>query len=194
MLNPYHSGNSGPNNSREFDVWFFVIAAATQLYSTMAWQGTSGFNSSPATPHESRMGQLLGQWREISFALMITLMPVAAYVVMHSPSFAAPASAVQQQLAQIPNPQVQSQMLVPISLAQILPAGLKGITCAIMFCGFLGNLDTYMHSFGSIFIQDIVLPFRKTPFSSRGTHPPTAVVDRGRVGVHLAVQHSVQPD
>ena len=160
MLDPFQTSDTG-----DFGVWYFVIAAFTMIYGTMAWQGTQGFNSAPSSPHEARMGKLLGQWRDMAFGMMITLMPIAAYVMMHDPNFSASAHAVQDRLVTIENKQVQTQMLVPIALAQMLPIGLKGILCAIMFYGFLGNLDTYLHSWGSIFVQDVLLPFRTKPFT-----------------------------
>ena len=36
-----------------------------------------------------------------------------------------------------------------------------------MFAAFISTHDTYLHSWGSIFIQDVVMPFRKTPLSPR---------------------------
>jgi len=34
-----------------------------------------------------------------------------------------------------------------------------------MFYGFVGNLDTYLHSWGSIFVQDVYMPFRTKPLT-----------------------------
>jgi len=45
--------------------------------------------------------------------------------------------------------------------------GLVGLMGAAMFGAFLSTNDTYLHSWGAIFVQDVVLPFRKTPFSPR---------------------------
>jgi len=109
------------------------------------------------------MGKMWGQWRELTFNVMLLLLPIAAFIVMHQPAYHAQAESVQLRLAQIPNEHVRVQMTVPIVLRQILPTGLKGLLCAILFCGFVGNLDMYLHSWGSIFVQDIVLPFRKVP-------------------------------
>ena len=38
---------------------------------------------------------------------------------------------------------------------------------AVMLAAFISTHDTYLHSWGSIFIQDVVLPFRKKPFAPR---------------------------
>ena len=159
MLNPFNAGTAN-----EFDIWYFIIAAITGIYGTMAWQGNQGANAAPASAHEARMGKILGLWREVSFGLVIVIIPITAYILMHHPGFTGQAQAVNDQLATIQNAQVQSQVIVPIALTHILPVGLKGLLCAVMFCGFVGSLDTYLHSWGSIFVQDVVLPFRKTPF------------------------------
>ena len=41
--------------------------------------------------------------------------------------------------------------------------------------------DTYLHSWGSIFVQDVLMPFRKRPFTKRGAHlkDPAPVDPRG---------------
>ncbi len=161
MLNPFEA-----QGTPDFNLWFMVITVLTNIYSTMAWQGNQGFNCAPASAHEGRMGKIWGHWREMSFSVMLLLLPICAYTVLHHPAFSAPAEEIRSGLAQIPNEQVQVQMTVPMALRQILPQGLKGILCAILFCGFVGNLDTYLHSWGSIFVQDVVLPFRKTPLTS----------------------------
>ena len=60
-------------------------------------------------------------------------------------------------------------MTVPMFLKYILPTGLIGIFAAVMFAAMLSTDDTYLHSWGSIFIQDVILPFRKKPFTPK-TH------------------------
>jgi SSS family solute:Na+ symporter len=56
-------------------------------------------------------------------------------------------------------------MRVPVALAHALPVGLKGAFACIMFFAMLACDGSYMHSWGGILIQDIILPFRKRPFS-----------------------------
>ncbi|MEZ6084133.1 MAG: sodium:solute symporter [Phycisphaerae bacterium] len=147
-----------------FDTYFFMIAIFGAFYMTMAWQGTSGYNCSARTPHEARMAKVLGKWREIVQGMLILFMPICAYTFLHHPDFAERASAAQRVIATIDSEQIQKQMTVPITLSAILPKGVMGVLCAVMLAAFISTHDTYLHSWGSIFIQDIVIPFRKKPF------------------------------
>jgi len=88
-------------------------------------------------------------------------MPLAALAIMKLPEFAAQAEAVNQSLKTIPNEYVQGQMRVPLAMAQILPIGIKGLLAATMLFVSFTTHDTYLHSWGSIFIQDVVMPLRR---------------------------------
>ncbi len=43
--------------------------------------------------------------------------------------------------------------------------GLKGALCAVLLLGIFGGDAIALHSWGSLFIQDIILPYRKKPFT-----------------------------
>ena len=60
---------------------------------------------------------------------------------------------------------LQTQMTVPMVLRQILPVGLTGLFFAMMMFLMISTDTTYLHSWGSIFIQDVILPFRKKALS-----------------------------
>ena len=62
---------------------------------------------------------------------------------------------------------LREQMRVPIALAHFLPVGIKGIFGATMFFLACTNDVSYLHSWGSIVAQDVILPFRKTALSPK---------------------------
>ena len=113
------------------------------------------------------MGGVISGWKEFAFALTTMMVPICAYVMMKNPHWLSTATAVNDQLAQIPDAVIRKQMLVPTALSTVLPAGIKGLFCATMLCGFMGNFNTSLHSWSSIFIQDIIMPFRKKPLETK---------------------------
>ena len=161
-MNPFDAASV-----RDFNLWYVLIGMVGAIYGCMSWQGGHAFNASAANPHEAKMGVILGHWRGFTLTVMITLLGVCAYTYMTHPDFAQGAGEVNALVAQIDSPQIQKQMKVPLALAHLLPVGVKGVLCAIMMFAMLAVDGSYLHSWGSIFIQDVVLPFRKKPFTPR---------------------------
>lgn len=160
LLNPYHT-----SNVKDFNLWYFLIGMAGVIYGKMSWQGTQGYNSSAKSAHEAKMGEVMGNFRDIPKWLMLIFVPVIAYTVMHHPSFADKAANVNTVLSSLDSNAIRSQLTVPLVLTQLLFPGMMGAMTAVMLMATIGTHDTYLHSWGAIFIQDVVMPFRNKPFT-----------------------------
>ncbi|MCX6986436.1 MAG: sodium:proline symporter [Lentisphaerae bacterium] len=156
MLNPFDIGKA-----KDFNIWYVLIGLVGGVYNVMAWQGGHAFNSCAKNAHEAKMGAILGTWRNFSKAVMVTLLAVCAITFLKHPDFAVQSAQVQEVLNKISDPQIQNQMRMPIAINYMLPIAIKGMLCSIMLFGLLACDSSYLHSWGSIFIQDIVLPLRK---------------------------------
>ena len=55
---------------------------------------------------------------------------------------------------------IYAQMRVPMAIRHILPVGLLGLFCAVCIFLMISTDTTYLHSWGSILVQDIVVPLR----------------------------------
>ncbi len=159
LLNPFRT-----SQVEDFNFWYFLIGTVGVVYVVMSWQGTQGYNASAKSAHEAKMGAVLSNWRAIPQTLFLLVVPVVAYTVLHHPDFAPQAARVGAMLEVAESETIANQLRVPSVLTTLLPAGLLGAFGAVMLTAFLSTHDTYLHSWGSIFIQDVVMPFRKRPF------------------------------
>lgn len=157
MLNPFDSGKV-----KDFNVWFFAIQVFIAIYARMAAPGGTAGVSCAASPHESRMGMVVGMWKSNAYGLILVMVPVMAYVVLNHPLHAGTADEVRKHLAAIGDPQVREQMTVMTALSVMLPVGIKGLFCAVMFAGFIGSMNSTINSIGAGFIQDVIVPLRRT--------------------------------
>ncbi len=164
MINPFKT-----SQVNDFSIWYFLIGIFGTIYTTRAWQGNSGYNAAAKTPHEAVMSGIIGSWRGFANTLCMLLIPLAAYAVLHLPAFAATAAPINAQIAQISDPMLKSQMTVPLFLANILPVGIMGLFGAIVVACAISCDDTYVHAWGTILIQDVVMPLRNKPLDPK-TH------------------------
>lgn len=95
---------------------------------------------------------------------IVTLLGICALTYLGHPDFAAQASHVGSELAKISDPNTREQMRVPMALSQLLGPGVKGALCVILLMGVFGGDSTHLHSWGGIFVQDVLIPLRKKPF------------------------------
>ena len=162
LLNPFHT-----SQIKDFNVWFYLISVFISIYGYQTWLGGQGFMTSARNPHEQRMGAIIGTFRNAPLNLMKLILPIAAFTVLHSQAYSSQAAAINQVIHHIGNKAIQNEMLVPVTLAHILPVGIMGLlVMVVVFLSFTCH-DTYMHSWGSIFVQDIVMPLRQKPFEPR---------------------------
>lgn len=98
------------------------------------------------------------------------ILPVFAYVIMNSTGWAeqaASATGVLDSISTDLDDTMRKQLTTTVALTRILPVGLIGGFCAVMLAAFISTHDTYLHAWGSIFIQDVYMPFCKKPLSSK---------------------------
>jgi len=160
LINPFHT-----SQLRDFNFWYFLIGTIGVVYVVMSWQGTQGYNASAKSAHEAKMGGVLSNWRGLPHIMFMLIVPIVAYTVLHHPDFGAESAQVDGLLAAAESETIANQLRVPAVLSLLLPTGLLGAFAAVMLTAFISTHDTYLHSWGSIFIQDVVMPFRKKPFT-----------------------------
>ena len=159
LINPYKT-----SEVPDFNFWYFIINVIGVIYVKLSWQGSQGFNSSAKSAHEAKMGEVLGNLRDIPKWLFLVFIPVIAYTILHNADFGSIATGVNTTLTGINDTAIQNQLRIPIVLSKILPVGLMGAFMAVMLMATIGTHNSYMHSWGSIFIQDVIMPFRNKPF------------------------------
>jgi SSS family solute:Na+ symporter len=94
---------------------------------------------------------------------VLLVIAVVAYAVLHNADFAGEAARANAVVAGAGAPMVQSQLRVPVVLGELLPRGLMGAFTAVMLAAALTCKSAYLHSWGSIFVQDIFIPLRGRP-------------------------------
>lgn len=160
LINPYKT-----SQVQDFNFWYFLVGIFGVVYGTMSWQGTQAYNSSAKNAHEAKMASVLTSLRNLPMNMMFLFVPIVAYTVLNHPDYAGVAGQVSTTLSGIDGAAVQSQLKVPLVLTHILPRGLVGAFAAMMLAASISTLDAYMHSWGSILVQDVIMPIRRKPFT-----------------------------
>jgi solute:Na+ symporter, SSS family len=165
MLNPFKSGRT-----KDFNVWYYLIQGFGLFWCFLAWQGSQAYYVSAKNAHEARMGRALGSWRTLSQQMMIPIIAIATYVIMNNSQWISVQSATNGVLENVANETIKNQVISTVILSKFLPIGLLGCFCAVVLAAFISTHDTYLHSWGSIFIQDVYLPLRKNRQLSQQDH------------------------
>ncbi|MEM9418045.1 MAG: hypothetical protein AAGA25_03180 [Planctomycetota bacterium] len=82
MMNPSKLGNEGA-----FSIPFFVMMGLILISQTGVWQGGSGYLTAARTPHEGRMGSILGGWRWMTITLGTISAVTLVYCVIWNANF-----------------------------------------------------------------------------------------------------------
>ncbi len=153
-----------------FDVWYYLIGVLILFYTPLGWQGTAGYYTCAIDAHEAKMANILNGWRPRVLLLITLMLPLAVRTLLEHPDFGGPGGAgtmVAAELAAIDAEQLRVQLRVPTALPALLPPVLLGLMSAALLGAFISTHDTYLHSWGSMFVQDVVLPWRRRPLSPR---------------------------
>lgn len=156
MFNPFNS-----SGTKDFNWSFFLIQALVIFWTYKAWQGTQGYYSAAINAHEARMGGVVGNMRILVQNMMLLIIPIAAYAILFDKSDPTVSNEVTAHLATLPSETMQNQLRTTLVLTKLLPMGLIGAFAAVMMAAFIGTNGTYMHSWGSIFVQDVYMPMRR---------------------------------
>lgn len=158
-VDPFNMGGDA-----QFGVSYFIISVITVFYVAYCWQGTQGYNCAAINAHEAQMAYIIGQWRFRVLMLITVVLPICIRTFLTHADFATAAAPVHDALSALPTDALQNQLRSPLAMRAMLPTGLLGLATVAMLGPLISTHDTYMHSWGVIFIQDIVLPLRKKAF------------------------------
>jgi solute:Na+ symporter, SSS family len=169
LVDPFDIGQE-----QQFNIWYWLISAFVIIYTMKAWQGGAGYNSAALTPHESKMATVLEGWRWRVLLLVALIVPIAVRTFLEHPSFAEASKGVTAALNAIEVKEYRAEQRVPVALAEMLPVGVRGLMACALYCAYLAVDNSYLHSWGAIFVQDVVLPIRQRILGDRplgaGTH------------------------
>ena len=162
LINPFHF-----KGASEFNIWFFMAGYFFSFYLVVAWSPATMQIASTRDAHEAKMMKVMGLFKGLGLSLGLVLMPLAAFVLMHHPDFSQQAQQVTKAISHISNEQVRSQMIIPAAARHILPVGMIGAFAAVVLFAFISTHDTYLLAWGSILIQDVIVPLRGRPLSPK---------------------------
>ncbi len=157
LVNPFDA-----TEIRDFNIYLILIGIFRTVYTRGAWLGNQGYAGAALTPHESKMSGILSTWRQISLTILLGTVSLGAltYLKTH-PEF----QVIGADGVTLSAP----KHTMVAAIAEYMPVGIKGLFAVQMFFFMFSTDSSYLHSWGSILIQDIVLPSYGKPISQK-TH------------------------
>ncbi len=139
--------------------WQYVLFNALEcLAGALTWQTTI---SRLLAAKDSRTGRQI-YTRTSFFFVCRFLLPgiwgIAALAVLTPGAFHAMPHTFQEN---------SSLYAMPLFLSQFVPVGLMGLLLAAMLAADMSSTSSYMITWGSVIYNDILAPFRKTPWSDK---------------------------
>lgn len=173
LLDPLHAWNQAGG----FTPWFFMISIICFFFTILSNLQSQSYIASAKSAHEFRMGSTLNQWRWQALLVFFMVLVLCSMVILHHPDYKDTAAVINSRLNELVASQpteaarnaLRGQLLVTSALPYILPLGFAGVFCAIMLAALISTYDSFMHTWGAVFLQDVVMPFRKKPFDKK-TH------------------------
>ncbi len=171
LLDPLHAWDQAGG----FTPWFFIITIICYFFTLLSNLQSQSYIASAKTAHEFRMGATLNQWRWQALLVFFMMLVLCSMVVLHHPEYQNTAKEINARLNELaasqPNKAARDaligQLRVSSTIPYILPIGFAGVFCAIMLAALISTYDSFMHTWGAVFLQDIVMPFRKKPFGKK---------------------------
>ena len=171
MINPLRAAHQAGG----FTPLFFVISSLCGVYSILSNMQTQAYVASAKSAHEYRIGSALNQWRWQALLVFFMVLSLCALVVLKHPDHAETAAQINAQLESLVVDQpteasraaLRGQLRITTALGHIMPIGLVGIFVSIMLAALISTYDSFMHTWGAVFLQDVVMPFRKKPFETK---------------------------
>lgn len=165
----------------DFNIWYFIIAIVGMWWAVMSNLQAQSYVASATSGHEIRMGNVLAQWRWLAMTLLFMMVVLASFVYTEHPAYTQSAGEIHASLDSLAErvggsvsvSQVQAgttvrqQQFVPVAMRHFLPVGVVGLFCALILAAIISTYDSFMHCWGSVFVQDVVVPFRKKAMTAR---------------------------
>lgn len=149
-----------------FNIWYFLIGLYGGIYNAKSWAGNSGYSTSAKTPHDAQMAGVLGRWRHLATQATYIIPPIIAYAVLHNLDAYGDLA---QKIIATGVDITKAEKVLPMFLSMTVPSFLFAGFSAMVFACSISIDDTSLHSWGGIFVQDVILPLCKKPLQPK-TH------------------------